>query len=82
LFKIQPLLKDFRLLYPSYVDVLVQIDPDIKQIILDQGADVSPGEEISYTFGNGSFLYKLKADVGKFDTLYLTNALTDLIMER
>ena len=35
LFKIQPLLKDFKLLYPTYVDVLVQIDPDIKQIILD-----------------------------------------------
>lgn len=30
LFKLQPLLNEYKLLYPSYVEVLVSIDQEIK----------------------------------------------------
>ena len=36
LFELQPLLNDYKVLYYPYVEVLVQIDPEIKQIILSE----------------------------------------------
>lgn len=79
LFKLQGLLPDFKLLYPLYVDVLVQTDDEIKQIILSDHP-IKTGEEIFYSFGNGSFNYKLKSDINNFDNLLLSNALIDLII--
>ena len=37
------------------------------------------GEEIFYSFGNGSFNYKLRSDPANFDTLLLSNALIDIV---
>lgn len=37
------------------------------------------GEEIFYSFGNGSFNYKLRSDPSNFDTLLLSNALIDIV---
>ena len=34
LFKLQPLLNEYKLIYPSYVEVLVATDDEIKEIIL------------------------------------------------
>ena len=79
LFKLQELLPDFKLLYPLYVDVLVQTDDEIKQIILSE-TPMKPGEEIFYSFGNGSFQYKLKSDINNFDSLLMSNSLIDLIV--
>ena len=36
LFELQPLLNDYKQLYPPYVEVLVQIDQEIKSIILSE----------------------------------------------
>ena len=44
------------------MDTLVQTDEEIKSIILNE-EPMKPGEEIFYSFGNGSFNYKLKSDL-------------------
>jgi hypothetical protein len=41
---------------------------------------MKPGEEIFYSFGNGSFQYKLKSDINNFDSLLMSNSLIDLIV--
>ena len=81
LFKLQSLLPDFRVLYPLYMDVLVQTDDEIKQLILSD-SPMKPGEEIFYSFGNGSFNYRLSADFSNFDPLLMANALIDIIRQQ
>jgi hypothetical protein len=80
LFKLQCLLPDYKLLYPLYVDVLIQTDDEIKQIILSD-QPIKEGEEIFYGFGNGSFNYKLKSDLKNFDNMLMANSLIDLIIQ-
>jgi len=79
LFKLQHLLPDYKVLYPLYVDVLVQTDDDIKGLILSE-EPMKVGEEVFYSFGNGSFNYKLKSDIKNFDELLMANALIDNIV--
>ena len=79
LFKLQNLLPDFKVLYQLYLDVLVQTDDEIKDILLSEQA-IKAGEEIFYSFGNGSFNYKLKSDIQNFDPLLMANAMIDLII--
>lgn len=79
LFKLQNLLPDFKVLYQTYLDVLVQTDDEIKQILLSEQS-IKTGEEIFYSFGNGSFNYKLKSDIENFDPLLMSNAMIDLII--
>jgi hypothetical protein len=64
--------------------VLIQTDYEIKQIILsdDMDAPINQGEEIFYSFGNGSFNYKLKSDIANFDELQMFNSLIDLLISR
>jgi hypothetical protein len=76
LFKLQSLLPDYKLLYPLYIEVLIQTDDEIKQIILSD-QPIKEGEEIFYSFGNGSFNYKLKSDLKNFDNMLMANALID-----
>jgi hypothetical protein len=81
LFKLQGLLPDYKLLYPLYIAVLIQTDYEIKQIILSD-APIQAGEEIFYSFGNGSFNYKLKSDVANFDEYLLANSLIELLINK
>lgn len=81
LFKLQSLLPDYKLLYPLYIAVLVQTDYEIKQIILSE-TPIQTGEEIFYSFGNGSFNYKLKSDISNFDEYLMANALIDLLIQK
>ena len=80
LFKIQSLLPDFKVLYPLYVDVLAKAEDEVKQLILSD-TPMKPGEEIIYSFGNGSFNYKLTSDIKNFDNLFLANSLIDNIIQ-
>lgn len=84
LFKLQSLLPDYKILYPLYMAVLIQTDDEIKQIILsdDMESPMNQGEEIFYSFGNGSFNYKLKSDIANFDELQMFNSLIDLLIAR
>jgi len=79
LFKLQPLLNEYKLLYPSYVEVLVNIDQEIKQIVLSD-EPIRTGEEIYFSLGSVSFNYKLKSDLGNFDMILLANSLIDTII--
>jgi hypothetical protein len=74
-------LSDYKLLYPLYIAVLVQTDLEIKQIILSD-APIQTGEEIFYSFGNGSFNYKLKSDMANFDEFLMANSLIDLLIQK
>ena len=60
------------------MDTLVQTDEEIKSIILNE-EPMKPGEEIFYSFGNGSFNYKLKSDFKNFDLYQMANSLIDII---
>ena len=79
LFKLQPLLNEYKLLYPSYVEVLVNIDQEIKQIVLSE-EPIRTGEEIYFSLGSVSFNYKLKSDLTNFDMIQLANSLIDTII--
>jgi len=79
LFKLQPLLNEFKLLYQSYVEVLVNIDQEIKQIVLSE-EPIRTGEEIYFSLGSVSFNYKLKSDLKNFDMILLANSLIDSII--
>ena len=79
LFKLQPLLNEYKLLYPNYVEVLVSIDQEIKQIVLSD-EPIRTGEEIYFSLGSVSFNYKLKSDMANFDMILLANSLIDIII--
>lgn len=79
LFELQPLLNDYKSLYQPYVEVLVQIDQEIKSIILSD-EPIRAGEDIYFSLGNLSFNYKLKSDLGNFDKILLANALIDVVI--
>jgi len=79
LFKLQPLLNEFKTLYPIYVEVLCQIEMEIKQIILSE-EPIRTGEEIYFSLGTVSFNYKLKSDLDNFDTILLANSLIEVII--
>lgn len=79
LFKLQPLLNEYKLLYPGYVEVLVGIDQEIKQIVLSE-EPIRTGEEIYFSLGSVSFNYKLKSDLANFDMILLANSLIDCII--
>lgn len=79
LFKLQPLLNEYKLIYPSYVEVLVSIDQEIKQIVLSE-EPIRTGEEIFFSLGSISFNYKLKSDLSNFDMILLANSLIDTII--
>jgi len=79
LFELQPLLNDYKLLYPSYVEVLVGIDPEIKSIVLSN-EPIKTGEEIYFSLGSVSFNYKLKSDLANFDMIQIANSLIDTII--
>lgn len=81
LFKLQSLLNDFKLLYPNYVEVLLQIDVEIKQILLSE-EPIRTGEEIFFSLGSVSFNYKLKSDLRNFDFIILANTLIDLVISQ
>ena len=68
LFELQPLLNEYKLLYPSYVEVLVGIDQEIKNIVLSE-EPIKTGEEIYFSLGSISFNYKLKSDLANFDMI-------------
>lgn len=63
------------------MDTLIQTDEEIKSIILSDKPDLE-NEEIYYSFGNGSFSYKLKSDINNFDRLLMANALIDMIVSQ
>lgn len=67
------------MLYYPYVEVLIQIDPEIKQIILSE-EPIRAGEDIYFSLGNSSFNYKLKSDLSNFDKILLANTLVDLVI--
>jgi hypothetical protein len=79
LFELQPLLNDYKQLYAPYVEVLVQIDQEIKSIILSD-EPIRAGEDIYFSLGNLSFNYKLKSDLSNFDKILLSNALIDVVI--
>lgn len=81
LFKLQPLLNEFKSLYQVYVEVLIQIEQEIKQIILSE-EPIRTGEEIYFSLGTVSFNYKLKSDLDNFDTILLANALIEVIINQ
>jgi hypothetical protein len=79
LFKTQNLLNDFKLLYVPYIEVLIQVDPEIKAIILSE-EPIRAGEEIFFSLGLVSFNYKLRADLSDIDPVLLCNSLIDYVI--
>jgi len=78
-------------LYPAYVEVLIQIDPEIKAIILSEEPIRCnnylslfihiAGEDIYFSLGSISFNYKLRSDLSNFDKIILANTLIDLVYQ-
>lgn len=79
LFKLQPLLKDYKLLYPSYIEVLLQVDQEIKSIILSE-EPIRTGEEIYFSLGLVSFNYKLRSDLNDIDPILMCNSVIDYVI--
>jgi hypothetical protein len=67
------------LLYVPYIEVLIQVDPEIKAIILSE-EPIRAGEEIFFSLGLVSFNYKLRADLSDIDPVLLCNSLIDYVI--
>jgi len=67
------------MLYSSYVEVLLQVDQEIKQIILSD-EPIRSGEEIYFSLGLASFNYKLKSDLRDIDPVLICNGLIDYVI--
>jgi hypothetical protein len=76
---LQPLLKDYKLLYPSYIEVLLQVDQEIKSIILSD-EPIRTGEEIYFSLGLVSFNYKLRSDLSDIDPILMCNSVIDYVI--
>lgn len=79
LFKLQPLLKDYKLLYATYIEVLLQVDQEIKSIILSE-EPIRSGEEIYFSLGLVSFNYKLRSDLADIDPILMCNSVIDYVI--
>ena len=79
LFKLQPILNEYKLLYPAYIEVLIQVDQEIKQIILSD-EPIRAGEEIFFSLGMVSFNYKLRSDLNDIDPVLMANSLIDYVI--
>jgi hypothetical protein len=67
------------MLYNPYVEVLLQVDQEIKQIILSE-EPIRAGEEIYFSLGLVSFNYKLRSDITNIDCILLCNSLIDFVI--
>ena len=67
------------MLYLHYVEVLLQVDQEIKQIILSE-EPIRAGEEIYFSLGLVSFNYKLRSDITNIDCILLCNSLIDFVI--
>jgi len=67
------------MLYLPYVEVLLQVDQEIKQIILSE-EPIRAGEEIYFSLGLVSFNYKLRSDITNIDCILLCNSLIDFVI--
>lgn len=72
-------MNDFKILYPAYVEVLIQVDQEIKQIILSD-EPIRAGEEIYFSLGMVSFNYKLRSDLNDVDPVLMCNSLIDYVI--
>ena len=73
------MLKDYKLLYPSYIEVLLQVDQEIKSIILSD-EPIRSGEEIYFSLGLVSFNYTLRSDMSDIDPILMCNSLIDFVI--
>lgn len=58
LYKLQPLLNDFKKLYMLYIDALTNAGPEEREIILSD----EPFQD-SFQFGSGNFTYNLESNI-------------------
>ncbi len=66
-------------MYPSYIEVLLQVDQEIKSIILSD-EPIRSGEEIYFSLGLVSFNYKLRSDLSDIDPILMCNSLIDYVI--
>lgn len=59
--------------------MLIQVDQEIKQIILSD-EPIRAGEEIFFSLGLVSFNYKLRSDLADIDSVLLCNSLIDYVI--
>jgi hypothetical protein len=72
-------LQDYKTLYSGYIEVLLQVDQEIKQIILSD-EPIRSGEEIYFSLGLVSFNYKLKSDLRDIDPVLMCNSVIDFVI--
>lgn len=73
------MLKDYKLLFSGYIEVLLQVDQEIKQIILST-EPIRLGEEIYFSLGLVSFNYKLRSDLSDIDPVLMCNSVIDYVI--
>lgn len=81
LFELQDLLPDFKALYPTYVEILVTVEPDVRRFILSE-EEAGNSQDIYFALGSKSLTYQVKSDVNHFDRATLAHALCDLVLGR
>lgn len=80
LFECQDLLNLYKDLYRPYVEILIQMEPDIRNMVLNE--DVSKqDEEIYFSLGNNSDIYMVKSNPQYLDKLIMLRSLADFIIE-
>lgn len=72
-------MNDFKSIYSNFVDILVNVDPDLRLIVLGEDVNIDNGE-ITFKLGNQSFNYVYKPNPHLLDRIALAAALSDHII--
>ena len=80
LFETQDILNDFKSLYRPYVETFLEIDPDVRSIILGEDETLK-NEEIYFSLGSNSDNYRVKSNPDFFDRISIARSLADYIIE-
>lgn len=80
LLEVQDILNDYKALYKNYIETFLEMEPDVRSIILGEDETLK-NEEIFFSLGNNSDNYKVKSNPEYFDRLSMARALADYIIE-
>jgi hypothetical protein len=80
LFEVQDILNEYKVLYRSFIETFLQMEPDIRNMIMNED-ETKENEEIYFSLGNNSDIYMVKSTPHLLDRLQMIKALSEYIIE-
>lgn len=80
MFETQDILNDFKSLYRPYVETFLNMEPDVRSIILGEDENVN-NQDIYFSLGGNSEAYRVRNNPDLLDKVSIAKALADSIIE-